>query len=55
MITVWIISWSYFDGSGAGIIGRAYADEEEARWLANMLSEYDTSRVYYLQSLEVKS
>lgn len=54
-MTVWIISWSYLDGSGAGIIGRAYADEEAARWQVNLLSEYDTSRVYYLQSLEVKS
>lgn len=53
---VWIIMWRYYDGSDCGVIDRAFKYEEEARWLAQTLTkDGDTSRIYSLISVEVKS
>lgn len=55
-MTIWIIMWSYHDGSESGVIDRAFTNEEEARWFANTLVEqaYGSGKAFNLISVEVK-
>jgi hypothetical protein len=53
-MTVFVITWGYSDGSGFGVIERAFKEEEEAHWVAKLLVDQDTYKTYSVHELELK-
>ena len=51
-MNVWTITWRWSDGSGSGVLPRAYTDKVLAENLAEMLCAEGT-RLYELSSVEV--
>lgn len=51
--TVWVIHYVYYDGSGHGIVDRAFVSEEEARWQIKLLHDLCDARMFTLHSLPV--
>lgn len=52
-MTIWVILWREWDNSGFGVVERAFADEEEAKWQVKLLTEA-SSRYYAVTQLELK-
>ena len=51
-VYVHVISWSYYDHSGSGVMPYAYTDKAEAKRALAMLQEHG-SRQYELQTLKL--
>lgn len=50
---VWIIHYVYYDGSGHGIVDRAFTSEEEVRWQIKLLHDLCDGRLFTLHGLPV--
>ncbi len=51
--TVWVIHYEYYDFSGRGLVDRAFACEEDARWQIKLLTDLSADRQFTLHSLPV--
>lgn len=51
--TIWVIHYVYYDNSGHGIVDRAFASEDEARWQIKLLTDLCDARLFTLHSLQV--
>ena len=51
--TVWVIHYAFHDGSGAHIVDRAFASEDEARWQIKLLVDLADGRKFSLHRLPV--
>ena len=54
MVNVWVIQWSYKEGTGADIIEPAFDSEEKARWLVALLHKMCPDKRFELHRLEVR-
>ena len=54
-LTVWIIHYTYFDGTGSGFVDCAFTSEEQARWQVKLLIDLSdgTGRTYSLLNFPV--
>ena len=50
---IWVIHYAYYDGSGHGIVDRAFTSEDEARWQIKLLHDLCDGRLFTLHSLPI--